>query len=403
MDSDSGDRPGPDTSSPGGPEKRIPDARPGYWDGPALFFDGKAAKAHPVSIVIGPTGLEILGGEALGDAPSAALGAPRLFGPEDMRLLEKHAGGFLQLEFLSLPGAMLEIRDGHALRWIENLKSGGRPSLAGMPLAGKAGALAVILAMVIAFMYYVGLDMAVNGAMAVIPPKADRMLGDAVVATFDDKTLQPKDSLAARALERSIEAVMAMGVNPSDSVRILIVADTSIKNAFAFPGGTLLVYTGMLRLMDDQEEWFGLLAHETGHVQMRHGMHGIVRGSILGIGMALLFGDVSGLGAVIMDNAGTLLRLKYGRDDEAAADDFASRRLAVLGYGPEGLARLFRKFLELGKQPQWAAFLSTHPATEARIARLTAAAGISAKTPGTPDAPKPFALSPEEWAALIRL
>jgi Zn-dependent protease with chaperone function len=370
-------------------------ARPGFWDGPALFFDGKEAKARPVSVVIGPEGLQILDGEALG--------AAGVFGPKDMRLLEKHGAGFLQLEFLSLPGAMLEIHDGHALRWIENLKSGGRTSLMGMSLAGKAGVLVAILALVVAFMYYVGLDMAVNGAMAVIPSKADRMLGDAVVAAFDDKTLVPQDSLAVRALKRSVEAVLAMGVNPSDSVRILIVADTSVKNAFAFPGGTLLVYTGMLRLLDDQEEWFGLLAHETGHVHLRHGMHGIVRGSILGIGMSLLFGDVSGLSAVIMDNAGTLLRLKYGRDDEAAADAFASRRMAALGYGPGGLARLFRKFLELEKQPKWAAFLSTHPATEDRIAKLTASARIPARNPGTPAVPKPFALSPEEWAALIRL
>jgi Zn-dependent protease with chaperone function len=369
--------------------------RPGFWDGPALFFDGKEAKARPVSVVIGPEGLEIQGG--------AELGAGGVFGPKAMRLLEKHGGGFLQLEFLSLPGAMLEIQDGHALRWIENLKSGGRPSLAGMSLAGKAGVLVVILALAAAFMYCVGLDMAVNGAMAVIPPKADRMLGDAVVATFDDKTLKPGDSLAARALRRSVEAVMAMGVNPADSVRILVIADTSIKNAFAFPGGTLLVYTGMLRLLDDQEEWFGLLAHETGHVQIRHGMHGIVRGSILGIGMSLLFGDVSGLSAVIMDNAGTVLRLKYGRDDEAAADAFAGRRLAALGYGPDGLARLFRKFLELEKQPKWAAFLSTHPSTEDRIAKLEASGRVPARNPGSPDAPKRFALSPEEWRALIRL
>lgn len=380
---------------PDGPVPRGPGIRPGFWDGPGLFFDGKEAKTRPVSVVIGPEGLEILGG--------AALGAGGIFGPRDMRLLEKHGGGFLQLQFLSLPGAMLEIQDGHALRWIENLKSGGRPSWMGMSLAGKAVALVAILALLSAFMYYAGLDWAVNGAMAVIPPKADRLLGDAVVATFDDKTLQPKDSLAARALKRSVEAVMAMGVNPTDSVRILVVADTSIKNAFAFPGGTLLVYTGMLRLLDDQEEWFGLLAHETGHVQLRHGMHGIVRGSILGIGMSLLFGDVSGLSAVIMDNAGTLLRLKYGREDEAAADAVASRSMAVLGYGPDGLASLFRKFLKLGKQPKWAAFLSTHPATEDRIANLTASARTPAKNPATPDSPKPFALSPEEWRALIRL
>lgn len=388
MDSDSG------TGSGSRSRSERPDARPGSWTGPALLFDGKQAKAHPVTVVVDPEGLEILGGEAYG--------AGGIFGPKDLRLLEKHGGGFLQLEFRSLPGAMLEIKDGHALRCIENLKSGGNPSFTGLSLAGKAGVLLAVLAMVVAFMYYVGLDMAVNGAMAVIPPKADRLLGDAVVATFDGKELRPEDSLAVRALERSAEAVRAMGIAPPDSVRILIVSDTSIKNAFAFPGGTLLVYTGMIRLLDDQEEWFGLLAHEAGHVRMRHGMHGIVRGSILGIGMSLLFGDVSGLSAVILDNTGTLLRLKYGRDDEADADAFASRQMAALGYTPEGLARLFRKFLELEKQPKWAAFLSTHPATEARIAKLMAFEK-GPKNDSAKSTAKPFALNPEEWAALKRL
>jgi beta-barrel assembly-enhancing protease len=396
--------------------------RPGYWDGPARFYDGNTAKPREVMLVLRPDGLEIAGGEAFG--------AGGFFPPSDLKLLEKHGRDFLQLELRRLPGSMLEIHDAHAVRWIEILWSADKRPFLGMSLAAKAWSLAAFLAVALAFMYFIGLDLAVNGSLLVIPTRVDRMVGDAVTATFEANTLAPKDSLAVSALRRSVEALQAMSAagreggqgagigGGADSLRILIVADTSVKNAFAFPGGTILVYTGMLRMLDDQEEWLGLLAHESGHVKLRHGMRGIVRGSILGIGMSLVFGDLSGISAVAMDNAGSLLRLKYGRKDEAAADAFARERMAAAGYPPEALARLFRKFLALEKQPKWAAFLSTHPATEDRIAKLEApltsapSAGESKKpgsearkknADGLADAPKHNALSEAEWDALRKL
>jgi beta-barrel assembly-enhancing protease len=363
-------------------------SRPGLWDGSARFFDGKEAKARSVSVIIRPEGLEISGGDAFG--------VNGLFPPGDLRLLEKHGLDLVQLEIASMPGSMLEIRDPHAFRWLETLGFGGKRPLAAMSLSAKAGSLLAVLFAVAAFMYFIGLDLAVEGALAVIPPKVDRMLGDAAAETLYEKASAPGDGMARRALERSTAAVVAMTGNPADSIRIRIVADTSIMNAFAFPGGTILVYTGMLRLLEDQEEWLALLAHEAGHVHLRHGMRGIVRGSILGIGLSLLFGDLSGISAVVMDNAGTLLNLKYGRGDETAADDFARERMSSVGYPPGGLASLFRKILELQKQPAWAAFLSTHPATEARIERLRIGTGAPAKA-------SPLPLTPEEWAALRKL
>jgi beta-barrel assembly-enhancing protease len=398
------------------------DRRPGYWDGPARFYDGNSAKPHEVHLVLHPDGLEIAGAEAF-----AASGAGGFFLPAELKLLEKHGRDFLQLELRRLPGSMLEIHDAHAVRFIELLWSAHKRPFLGMTLAAKAWSLAAFLILALNFMYFIGLDLAVEGSLAVIPRRLDRVLGDAVVATLETKTLTPKDSLAANALRSSVEAIRAMSeadANPAewgggDSLRILIVADTSMKNAFAFPGGAIVVYTGMLRMLDDQEEWLGLLAHESGHVKLRHGMRGIVRGSILGIGMSLVFGDLSGISAVIMDNAGSLMKLKYGRDDEAAADAFARERMAAAGYPPAALARLFRKFLALEKQPKWAAFMSTHPATEERIAGLEAplgpeitghakqAAGQNAKQSARHNqaghAGKRHVLTREEWDALQKL
>ena len=63
----------------------------------------------------------------------------------------------------------------------------------------------------------------------------------------------------------------------------------------------------MLRLLETQEEWVGLLAHEGGHIHLRHGMRQPGPRRILAIGTSLVFGDVSGLGSVMLDNAGTLV------------------------------------------------------------------------------------------------
>lgn len=387
----------------------------GYWEGAAHFFDGNVAKAREVSVVFRPDGLEIPGGEAFG--------AGGLFGSGDFTVLEKHPSGLLRLELSALPGSVLEFRDPEAVRWIGDLEPSGRRMLPELSLPGKAAALLALLAAVGAFMYFIGLDLAVEGAMRVLPHKVDRMLGGAVAEQFAKKVLVPEDSLVRTALAHSAAAVMGMGGDGTDSIRILVVPDTSVKNAFAFPGGTLVVYTGMIRLLDDEEEWLGLLAHESGHVFLRHGMRSIVRGSILGVGMSLMFGDVSGIGAVVMDNAGTLLRLKFGRREEAAADAYACGSLAAAGRSPEGLARLLRKLMALEKQPGWAAFLSTHPATRDRIAaiengpfppfsqqaavrtgeRAPGARGErSRSTPGNPEGERRV-LTPEEWAALRAL
>lgn len=178
-----------------------------------------------------------------------------------------------------------------------------------------------------------------------------------------------------------------------DSIRILIVRDSSVKNAFAFPGGYIVVYTGMLRMLETQEEWLGLLAHEGGHIHLRHGMQQLVRSTLLAVVASLVFGDVSGVGSVLVDNAGTLLNLRYGRGAESEADAFAHHRLEAGGYSAAGLVSLFKKLLKLQSMPAWATFLSTHPATEERIRSLQ----------GAESGPKGTLLTAEEWAALRKL
>lgn len=364
-----------------------------YWEGPARLFDGRSASSRPIQVAIGPDGLEIRDGEAAGR-----------YGRGDLALIERSEDdSFFSLGLKPHPGFVLAFASPQAMEWLRSSALLRRPAFSGWSLAGKAAVLAAFLAVFSAFVYFVGLDLAADAAVRVLPRKADRLLGDAVIKGFAGDLAPIRDSAALSALEKSRIMVQGLAPGSPDSIRILVAADTSVKNAFAFPGGYILVYSGMLRLLETQEEWAGLLAHEGGHIHLRHGMRRIVRGSILAIGASLVFGDVSGLGSVLMDNAGTLVNLSYGRRDESEADAFARRSLEEGGYSAAGLATLFGKLLALQQMPSWAAFLSTHPATEDRISALRGAAGKGSGS-GDPGAgPGKALLTAGEWAALKKL
>jgi Zn-dependent protease with chaperone function len=359
-------------------------AAPVYWEGTAEFFDGKQAKANQVSVAIGPQSLEIGAGEAAGR-----------YRRGDFELTERSGDDrFFSLTLKRHAGAALAFRDRpEALEWLRAAGLLRRSVWTATPLWGRAASLAGFLILFGAFMYFAGLDMLVNATVRALPIGIDRVLGGSATHAFDSKLAEPKAAAAIRALDKSAAMVRALRPGYRDSVRILIVRDTSVKNAFAFPGGAIVVYTGMLHLLETQEEWMGLLAHEGAHLHLRHGTRRLVRGSLLGLGVSLLVGDISGAGSVLLDNAGNLINLNYGRRDEAEADAFALETLRAHGYAASGLTTLFAKFLKFKELPGWAAFLSTHPATRDRIAAMKDAG----------KGPRGLLLTAEEWAALKRL
>lgn len=366
---------------------------PEGWDGEADLFDGKEAKSRPTRVYIGPDGLDILAGEAAG----------RYRRGDIVLLDESEDGSFFSLDIKPHPGCVLAFRDPAARQKLRAFALLRRPAFFGLSLAGRAAVLAGFLAGFSAFMYFAGMDLAVDAAVKVIPYSADRMLGNAVIGSFSEKAVAPDDSVLKSALEKSRAMVQGLAEHSRDSIRIILVADTSIKNAFAFPGGHIVVFTGMLRLLETREEWMGLLAHEGGHIHLRHGMRRLVRASILAVGASMILGDVSGVASVLADNAGALVNLGYGRRDESEADGFARRSKSAGVGSASGLATLLEKLLKLDQTPGWAAFLSSHPATQERIRALRKGGGDSEEPiPGKPRSREAW-LSDSEWAALQRL
>lgn len=146
-------------------------------------------------------------------------------------------------------------------------------------------------------------------------------------------------------------------------------------NAFALPGGTVVVTDGLVELADKHqlgdEAVAGVLAHEVGHVLHRHGTRLVVEQGVLNIGLGLALGDVSWL---LSTGSSLLTGLAYRRNHESEADCFATSLLARTGGQPGPMADLLLKMEggegRAGERAAWTEILSSHPATPQRAAGL---------------------------------
>lgn len=250
----------------------------------------------------------------------------------------------------------------------------------GAPARRRLGCIAVGLAILLTLL--VGTAAAlwwaatsgVRHAVAALPPSIDRQLGDAGFSQMDLGGERSTDPLLTGAVEAIAVRLRAQAERHDFDFRFTVVRADTI-NAFALPGGQMVVYTGLIAQCDDPGQLASVLAHEMAHVTRRHGLHGVARQAGLLIGVQLLLGDVSGLAGLATQGGMTAIISGYSRDMEREADVEGARMLAAAGFDPLAMASFFGRLAEAGDQaPGWLQWMSTHPDHAERIAAITALA-----------------------------
>jgi beta-barrel assembly-enhancing protease len=144
-------------------------------------------------------------------------------------------------------------------------------------------------------------------------------------------------------------------------------------NAFAVPGGYVYINRGLIERTRNYAELAGVLAHEIGHVENRHGAEQMERmqRANLGVNLAyILLGRQPGqLEATAVNAAGTAYFARHSREAENEADASAIPMMLAARVDPRGLVSMFQLLIaEQRRQPsafeQW---FSTHPTTQDRI------------------------------------
>ena len=236
---------------------------------------------------------------------------------------------------------------------------------------------AVLLAVLgTALLLYAGVRFAVPAMAAevaeAVPPSVAQGMDRAVLRGFDEGVLAP--SRLAPADRKRVEALLAplipgvpSHVRPSLAFRDG--GEVVGANAFALPGGQIVVTDAIVALLPDAELQ-AVLAHELSHGAARHSL----RRGLQFSGLAVLWSWVTGdLGALLTILPVTLLELSYARDFEFEADAQAVERLVAIGRDPEALAQALGRLSPEGTVAGSSGYLSTHPPTVERLEALAAA------------------------------
>lgn len=172
-------------------------------------------------------------------------------------------------------------------------------------------------------------------------------------------------------LDRVMNAILNTELVAYDDVfpwTSYIIHNDTVVNAFATPGGHLYFYTGLIKTLENEAEFAGVMAHEMAHCSRRHSTDQLTRVYGLSLLISIVLGDnPSMLQQVAADIAGGLTALAFSRTMEYEADAYAVKYMSSTDYHPLALADFFIKLEGLPHPPT---FLSTHPSPDDRIAKI---------------------------------
>ena len=155
--------------------------------------------------------------------------------------------------------------------------------------------------------------------------------------------------------------------NTNYSIQITVVHGKEV-NAFATPGGHIIVYDALLNKLGNSEELAGLLSHEATHVNERHSLRAISSDLSRSLFLSIIFRDRSGVSSVLVENANMLNSLRFSREMERIADEGAVEIMLKNNTNPDGMLQLLYLLKSVDKTNGDFTYLSTHPATKERIA-----------------------------------
>jgi Zn-dependent protease with chaperone function len=214
-----------------------------------------------------------------------------------------------------------------------------------------------------------GADILVDIAVSRIPVEWEQKLGESAYRDFLSHQEVVKEGPGVVAVEEMTHRLTEQIQNNPYKFHVTVVKSDTI-NAFALPGGFVVVFTGLMKKAESGEEVAGVLSHELNHVLQRHGLERIVKNLGLLTVVAIVFGNQQGLIGMMKQLGLELLTLKFGREQETEADLTGLQLLQRAKIDPSGMIRFFDRLSEKDQgRMEW---LSTHPMSAARAERLKA-------------------------------
>ncbi|GAA0303778.1 M48 family metallopeptidase [Rhodovulum strictum] len=215
-----------------------------------------------------------------------------------------------------------------------------------------------------------GLDLLVAAAIALTPPTLVAAIDRGNLAAID--RVLAKETALPEVQQAEIAALASAAPPPPHGPYRLMLRDMPMigPNAFALPGGTVVLTDQFAQTFPDPDVIAAVLGHEIAHVSARHGLRQLYRSLSVYVLVALIAGDVGPVLENVLLEGNLLLSLAYSRAHEHEADALGIEIAARAGFDPAALIRFFEE-LDRITGAQGPAWRSTHPlsADRARAVR----------------------------------
>lgn len=209
----------------------------------------------------------------------------------------------------------------------------------------------------------------ISAALFMMTPEQERDFGKKVQVEVEKELTIVNDPEIVGYVRQVGKTVWDQSPKTPFPVEFYVIDDPTL-NAFAIPGGTIYVHTGLIEASDDEAELASVIAHEMGHVVRRHSARQVSRDTGLKMFEQILLGNDNGQATQLLSGLVKQgVMFNYSRDDEREADAIGVGTLYRAGYDPMAMHTFFQKLQDQGESPSGPVsnFFASHPPTSERM------------------------------------
>lgn len=327
-----------------------------------IHFDGRQPTGSAATLIWQDQQARLIGERTAVKQPTGALKVSPRIGSAD--------------RFISFPdGSQLQCADSPLLDSLPQ-ESWSEGPVAWLEQRWAVALVAIVLTLALLGTGYVkGMPRLAKFAAARIPVATERNLGNTTLNWLDGNGwfAPTKLDMQTQTGLRTGFADLVRGLPLEANYRLEFREGPRIgANALALPGGTIVITDEMVKLTRSPEEVMAVLAHEIGHVELRHALRGVLQDSAVAAAVSALTADAATLGTAVAGLPMALAQTRYSREFETEADDYAFALLKRHQLSPAHFANVMERLEQSHKGKDGGgnlSFLSSHPPTPERIRR----------------------------------
>ncbi len=200
-----------------------------------------------------------------------------------------------------------------------------------------------------------------------IPPSIEQQLGTVIVPIFESQTKPSAAQNTLNELLDRLEAQLPPQQRQNRDYKVLYIPEDTV-NALAIPGDRIIIYAGLVKQAQSENELMMVLGHELGHFANRDHLRSLGRAVVVQIAISYFIGDVGTIGSVAVSGVETISNAQFSQSQESQADEVGLKLLQQTYGHVAGATDFFARMSQ--KQALDIDFLATHPAPARRVKEI---------------------------------